>query len=478
MNPFRILSRILLCAGFTMMLACSGMPAGGQEEDGSGAGTGGDSVLENGLIPESMKEELSEYFAQILAGGQTDLGFRAEMPSETIAENAETIWELWKASNDNFTEQKLITAAPLEEGKFGRWNLPEDLEPSALLRYYFGTKGEKPENGWPLYLYLHGSGDKDTEWANGLYLCSNFDDAPSLYFIPQIPNTGDWYRWWQQSKQYAWEKLIRLAMVSGEVDPDRLYVFGISEGGYGSQRLASFYADYLAAAGPMAGGEPLKNAPAENCANIAFSLRTGAEDTGFFRNELTQYTLDEFDRLESQHPGHYEHWVELIPGKGHSIDYYPTTPWLSEYRRNPWPKYFCWENFEMDGRYRDGFHNIQVLERSNPDMSSRTVYEMEIDGNTISMTVRNAVYETVESRDGIDLKFTKTYSDAVSGAFRVYLNENLVDLSEEVTLTVNGKTAFKGKLSPEVSMMAQSCALFGDPRRIFPCGIDVDLSDL
>jgi len=112
----------------------------------------------------------------------------------------------------------------------------------------------------------------------------------SLYFIPQIPNEGDYYRWWQVAKQFAWEKLIRQALVEGNVDANRLYVFGISEGGYGSQRLASFYADYWAAAGPMAGGEPLKNAPVENCANIGFSFLTGADDTGFYRNILTYYT--------------------------------------------------------------------------------------------------------------------------------------------------------------------------------------------
>lgn len=89
--------------------------------------------------------------------------------------------------------------------------------------------------------------------------------------------------------------------------------------------------DYLAGAGPMAGGEPLKNAPAENCAHIAFSLRTGADDRGFYRNILTGYVKEEFERLQTLHPGLYTHQIELIPGKGHSIDYRPTTPWLKQY---------------------------------------------------------------------------------------------------------------------------------------------------
>ena len=64
--------------------------------------------------------------------------------------------------------------------------------------------------------------------------------------------------------------MLRLAFASGDIDPDRIYITGISEGAYGTQRLASFFADYLAGGGAMAGGEPLKNAPAENLANTPF----------------------------------------------------------------------------------------------------------------------------------------------------------------------------------------------------------------
>ena len=148
---------------------------------------------------------------------------------------------------------------------------------------------------------------------------------------------------------------------------------------------------------------------------------------------------------------------------------------MKQYKRNPYPKFFCWENFEMDGRRRAGFHNIQVLEDPAADMSQRTVYEMDIEGNTVDISVRTVSYETVESRDGIDMKFSKSYSDAVSGSFRVYLNEELVKLGEELTITVNGETAFKGVPSLDVKAMAASCALFGDPRRIFPCAVDIVL---
>ncbi len=166
----------------------------------------------------------------------------------------------------------------------------------------------------------------------------------------------------------------------------------------------------------MAGGEPLKNAPVENCRNTAFSLRTGANDTGFGRNTMTGYTKEAFDALAAANPGSYIHLIELIPGAGHGIDYKPTTPWLAGHTRNPWPKRVSWENFEMDGRYRGGFHNLVVNERSNDDQSTRTHYEMAIEGNEITLDVSLVTYTTTEwHSSGIEMKFSRDYTPADRG---------------------------------------------------------------
>ena len=244
--------------------------------------------------------QMYDYFGETLKKGGTA---GVAVPERRIAINKigrvrEAVWEAWQQANEAFEEEKLISLKPIDTANSGKWLLPDSLEPQATLNYYFVSKGEQPSGGYPLFLYLHGSGPRDREWATGLKLAQMFQDAPSLYFIPQIPNEGQWYRWYQRSKQFAWERLLRQALLRSDVNPDKVYVFGISEGGYGSQRIASFYADYWAAAGPMAGGEPLKNAPAENLRNIGFSLRTGAIDKGFYRNILTGYTADALDSLE------------------------------------------------------------------------------------------------------------------------------------------------------------------------------------
>lgn len=386
------------------------------------------------------------------------------------------VWNVWKSANSQTIEERLISLDSLCEKNKGKWQLPASLEPHATMPYYYGKKGDtKPADGYPLFIYTHGSGPKEQEWKTGLALGRMFDDAPSVYFIPQIPNEGEYYRWWQKSKQYAWEKLLRQTLLSGDINANRIYLFGISEGGYGSQRLASFYADYLAAAGPMAGGEPLKNAPAENCANIAFSLRTGNEDYGFYRNMLTQCVKKEFKRLQQLHPSHYKNWVELIPDMGHHIDYRPTTVWMKQFTRNPYPTYFYWEDFEMDGRHRKGFYNLVVNER--PEKEGRTCYEMNITENHIALNINNVTYETTQKdpRWGIELTFKKHFTPATKGRFTLYLCQELVDLKKSVTVTVNGKEVFKGKVKPDLKHMVNSCATFYDPCRLFPAAIEITL---
>lgn len=419
---------------------------------------------------------LKEYFTTYLQGCSTAYAEHDILSWSDVDECRTQVWQAWCEANHAFEEDKLPPLRPLSTDT-SQWNLPEMLEPHAIMPYYYGTKGDKPAQGWPLYLYIHGSGPKANEWRTGYILCSRFDDAPSLYFIPQIPNEGSYYRWWQRAKQFAWERLLRQSFVSGEVDARRVYLFGISEGGYGSQRLASFYADYLAAAGPMAGGEIPSDAPAENCAHIGFSLRTGANDFMFARNLLTERTHELFDSLQQCYPSEYRHHIELIPGRGHGIDYSPTTPWLSQFIRVVHPRHFVWEDYPMDGVYRRGFYNIAVHERDTTNGNERTRYEMTIKENTIHLTVECVAYEAIERepRWNIPIKHYKRYTPAAEGCLTLYLSDEMVDFSKKVTLIVNGRRVYKGKVKADMRHMVNSCATFFDSERVYAAGIEVEL---
>ena len=428
-----------------------------------------------GELSKKKAKKVGNYFADRLQGASSVYEGADKISLKEIETARKAVWECWREAVNAFNEEKLIAPHAIGEPRdTGYWHLPENLEPKAVMPYYFIKKGDMPADGYPLFLYMHGSGNKEREWETGYKLCASFEDSPSLHFVPQIPNGyGELYRWAIQSKQWAWEKLLRLAYVNGNIDANRVYFFGISEGGYGSQRLASFYADYLAGAGPMAGGEPLKNAPMENLANIAFSLRTGEKDYGFARNYMTYNAALTIDSLHKLHPDNYNFFIELLPGMGHGINYSPTTPWLRKFERNPHPTYFYWEDYDMYGRHRTGFYNLRVNETSRENDEQRTCYEVHVADNVLTLSVQNVEYTTIEEIYGIPMMFSKKYTPATKGSVTLFLNEKLFDLSKPVKIVVNGKEAYNGIVKPTLKAMVESCAEYFDPERVFPASVDV-----
>ncbi|MCH5334296.1 MAG: hypothetical protein J1D86_00630 [Alistipes sp.] len=432
-------------------------------------------------------DEIERYFAAVLRGEPAAFTTRRIVaPAETEQIKA-LVWEAWRRANESFDQPLLPQLTPLagsfdEKQVSGVWPLLEGEQ----MQFFYGSKGDRPRSGYPLFLCLHGSGDNDYEFRATLAWAQRYDDAPSAYFIPRSPKGGTGCRWYQPSRQQAWERLLRQAFLFGEIDPDHIYVFGISEGGYGSQRLASFYADYLAGAGPIAGGEQMFWAPPENCASIAFCLQTGDRDTMYGRRMLVQRAQQQWSALQQAHPGYYQHKIDLQPGYGHGCDYTVTTPYLKNYARNPYPKYVCWENLpqgNINGEkasFRSGFYNLSIRERSTDDSDDmvRSFYRMTIDDNTVSLDVEVVTVtpgQTIQSDEGwtMNIGETKTYEKATRGRIVIYLNDKLVDMSRPVTVKVNGKLKFKGRLKPCLRDMVTSCGEYFDPARLYPASVEV-----
>lgn len=460
--------------------------------------------------------QVATYFTQSLEGqidgmyspaGNFKSNYVIE-PDEIAAITAK-VWEEWSKANSQFvsdghepTLRAKIPKLTTSGAKF-QYDIPVSLEPYAyeyadpkkytdindniitdhtMMQYVFGYKQQTSEPQ-PLLIYMHGSGEAKQEWSTVTKLAYMAEIFPSVYIVPRIPNgVGDYYRWYQKSKQWVWEKMIRQAMLRSDIDHDRIYFLGISEGAYGSQRLGSFYADYLGGVGPMAGGEPLPNAPCENLRNTYFNICTGSYDTAYGRNTLSTYVGEYLDQLQADDPEGYAHDVRIIAGADHGLNggaYYGTMPpALKEHSRIVNPKRVRWENFPMDGRYRSGFHNLRVIERSESSAHDevRTYYTMDIENNHIDVNVSLVTTEGTEWLSNIPLRIQKTYTPATKGRFKIYLNNELVDLNREVVVTVNGEQMFRGVLQPNLTDMVNSCADFYDPARVFPASVEIDLA--
>ena len=256
--------------------------------------------------PAGQDGDITAYFNSVLEGNDAQLPDLSEMDVDDADATASHVWDLYAAA-----VKAKETALPTPFDLIAKWDAFEyaysgtmKLSNGEDMQYAFAYKGSKPSTGWPMFISLHGSGeDSESEFQATFDWDAYYSDDPCVYFIPQSPKGGTGCRWFQPSRQKAWERLLRAAYVGGSVDPNKIYFMGISEGAYGSQRLSGYYADYLAGVGPIAGGEPLYNFAAENSANIFYCARTGEYDTMYGRYRCTVKAQQLWDRLEQEHPG-------------------------------------------------------------------------------------------------------------------------------------------------------------------------------
>lgn len=441
---------------------------------------------------------ITAYFNDVLEGNEAQLPDLTEMTMDDADAMASHVWDLYAEA-----VKAKETALPTPFDLVAKWNAYEYAYSGTMkltngedMQYAYAYKGSRPSSGWPMFISLHGSGDDSgAEFQATFDWDAYYSDSPCVYFIPQSPKGGTGCRWFQPSRQNAWERLLRAAYVGGTVDPNKIYFMGISEGAYGSQRLSGYYADYLAGVGPIAGGEPLYNFAAENSANIFYCARTGEYDTMYGRYRCTVKAQQLWDKLEQDHPGYYKHYIHIMPGVDHGLTDYDNgiygydgiTAKLKEYSRNPYPKYVYWQNYPLGNingesyECRKAFYNIRPLEAQNgkTDGNVHDAYEMTIDGNTVTLNVYSVTVTPKEevSEDGwtMNVDCEKTSVPATSGKIRLYLNKELVDLSAPVTVVVNGKTAFTGDVKPSADVMVESAALFFDPARVVPASVDVEV---
>lgn len=113
-------------------------------------------------------------------------------------------------------------------------------------------KDYEKQASWPLMLFLHGAGERGDNLEivkkhGPPKLIAAGKDFPFIVVSPQCPKG----KWWEPI-----ELVALLDEIGGKykVDPNRIYVTGLSMGGFGSWRLAAYAPERLAAIAPICGG--------------------------------------------------------------------------------------------------------------------------------------------------------------------------------------------------------------------------------
>jgi predicted peptidase len=132
--------------------------------------------------------------------------------------------------------------------------------------------GYVPGKKYPLVLFLHGAGERgDNNWAPLVHAAKDFADPkrresyPCYVVVPQCPSDAKWSEvdWSKPSStlpekpsvpMQAVKELLDEMVENAGVDPNRVYITGLSMGGYGTWDAIARYPGFFAAAVPICGG--------------------------------------------------------------------------------------------------------------------------------------------------------------------------------------------------------------------------------
>lgn len=130
---------------------------------------------------------------------------------------------------------------------------------------------------WPLVLFLHGAGERGGDLAavavhGPARHVREGERFPFVLVAPQAPAGA----WWDPQALGA---LLDHAEQTYRIDPDRVYVTGLSMGGYGTWALAEAFPDRFAAIAPVCGGgTPSRICPAAEAGLPVWAFHGALDD--------------------------------------------------------------------------------------------------------------------------------------------------------------------------------------------------------
>lgn len=202
----------------------------------------------------------------------------------------------------------------------------ENAQGEKLLYRLWKPEKVDPNKKYPLILFLHGAGergdDNEAQLKNDEFLSLVLDpEHPAFLIAPQCPKDQSWSRMrrpWDQPESGPVEPtpVMKLVMElldkirqEQSIDPDRVYVTGLSMGGFGTFDLLLRRPHDFAAAVPICGGGPTSRA--KEIAHIPLWIFHGGADP------VVPVKLSQ-DMVEAlRQAGADVHYTEY-PGVGHN----------------------------------------------------------------------------------------------------------------------------------------------------------------
>ncbi len=258
----------------------------------------------------------------------------------------------------------------------------------------------------------------------------------------------------------------RAVQAQYRIDPNRIFLTGMSNGGIGAWLIGMHHAPLFAGLAPMASGiddvlfpflENLRATPVyviHGSQDQVMPVELSRKLAGELKNLGYQFVYREHDRTHAMAGGHFFPREELPD----------LVKWFDDQRRTLAPKAltvvrdashllpFGW--VRIDATDRIASFSEDLIDKRDDDIRQRSYARL-----TAEITSRNRI---------------EVQTDRVR-QYTLFLNEELVDLSKPLVIMTNGHVSFEGTVSLQVETLLRQARLRQDTGQLFPAHITLSL---
>lgn len=318
----------------------------------------------------------------------------------------------------------------------------------------------QPGKGYGLVVCLHGAGFSGEayleRWQNRL-------GEDYVLVCPTYPS-GAWFTRQAEDLVLA---VLELVQARYHIDPDRVFLTGMSNGGIGTWLIGMHHAQRFAGLAPMASG--LDDVLMPFLANLRTTpvyIIHGAKDQ-VMPVELSRTISRELAAIGYPHI-YREHTREHPMAGGH---FFPReelpdlVAWFNAQRRNPFPTSVT---VVREASHFQAFGWVRI-DATDPIAAFADDLISKRDALTKKKRyARLDVSVTAPNRIEVETGFVQRYT--------LFLNDQLVDFSKPVTIVTNKQVSFEGLVTPTVETLLKQARVRKDPRQLFPVQLAIPVS--
>jgi hypothetical protein len=259
-----------------------------------------------------------------------------------------------------------------------------------------------------------------------------------------------------------------LESVSAEyhIDPDRIFLTGMSNGGIGAWIIGMHHADRFAGIAPMASGLDDVMFPfVENLANTPVYVIHGEKDR-VMPVQLSRDLVQEMTRRGIPYQYREHQWTHPHAG-GH---FFPRQElpslitWFDQQRRTPLPRQIS--------MVRDATH-LTPLAWVRIDMTEPIAAFSENLVDKRDRFIAEAIYAKLHA-EITDPNMIVVNTVRVR-RYTLFLNEELVDFSQPIVVKTNSVKSFEGLVKPSIEIMLRKSRQRADTNLLFPAKLTIDV---